>query len=101
MTSRVTGSRVLTSAEGLAILKEKEDKKKRELDEKEKRKVVREEKKKEKENLVKKKKAKEQLQKAAEKKTKGLPKKWTLTSQLKATSSKRLHPLWFHVTHYI
>lgn len=52
---------------GLALLKEKEDKKKREAEEKEKRKVNREEKKKEREAQAKKK-AEERLKKAAEKK---------------------------------
>ena len=39
--TRVTGSRVLTSAEGLTMLKEKEDQKKKEAEEKEKRKLER------------------------------------------------------------
>ena len=52
---RVIGERVLTSSEGLAILKEKEDKKRREAEEKQKRKDEREQKKKEKEELAKKK----------------------------------------------
>ena len=39
--TRVTGSRVLTSAEGLAILKEKEEKKQKEKEEKDKRKKER------------------------------------------------------------
>lgn len=46
---RVTGERVLTSTEGLAILKEKENKKLREAEEKQKRKEKRESKEKEKE----------------------------------------------------
>ena len=54
-TNRVSGLRVLTSSEGLAILKEKEDKKKQELEEKKRRKEEREQKKKEKEELMKKK----------------------------------------------
>lgn len=65
--NRVTGSRVLTSAEGLAILKEKEDKKKKEAEEKEKRRQEKEDRKKEKEALVKKK-AEERVKKAEEKK---------------------------------
>ena len=39
--TRVTGSRILTSAEGLAILREKEEKKQKEKEDKEKRKLER------------------------------------------------------------
>ena len=39
--TRVIGSRVLTSAEGIAILKEKEEKKKKEKEEKERKKEAR------------------------------------------------------------
>ena len=63
---RVTGRRVLTSDEGLAILKEKEDKKQKEAEEKLRRKQEREERKKEKE-LQAKEKAEKRRQKAAEK----------------------------------
>ena len=63
---RVTGARVLTSAQGLAILKEKEDKKKKETEEKEKRKQERVDKKKQREELAKKK-AEERAKKAQEK----------------------------------
>ena len=62
-TKRVTGSRVLTSSEGIAILNEKEEKKKKELAEKEKRKEEREAKKRQKEELGKKK-AEEKANKA-------------------------------------
>ena len=62
--TRVIGTRVLTSAEGLAILREKEDKKKKEIEEKERRKRERLEKKKEKEELAKKK-AEEKSKKAS------------------------------------
>ena len=41
-TSRVTGERVLTSTEGLAILKEKQEKKRKQEEEKQKRKEERE-----------------------------------------------------------
>ena len=54
-TTRVTGSRVLTSAEGLAILRENEEKKQKEKEEKEKRKQERLSKRKQKEDLAKKK----------------------------------------------
>ena len=54
-TTRVTGSRVLTSAEGLAILREKEEKKQKEKEDKEKRKQERLSKRKQKEDLAKKK----------------------------------------------
>jgi len=53
--TRVTGLRVLTSAEGIAILKEKEEKKQKEKEEKEKRKQDRLEKRKQKEELAKRK----------------------------------------------
>ena len=76
--NRVTGSRVLTSTEGLAILKEREDKKQREAEEKEKRRLQREEKKKERElereekkkekEVLAKNKAEQQLKKAEERK---------------------------------
>ena len=64
--TRVTGSRVLTSAEGLAMLREKEEKKQKEKEEKEKRKQERLKKKKEKDDLAKKK-AEEKAKKVAEK----------------------------------
>ena len=54
ISTRVIGTRVLTSAEGLAILREKEDKKKKEIEEKERKKRERLERKKEKEELAKK-----------------------------------------------
>ena len=66
--SQVCGSRVLTSADGLAMLKEKEDKKKRELEKKEREKSGRQEKKKKEE--IAKKKAEEKNKKIEEKKTK-------------------------------
>ena len=53
--TRVTGLRVLTSAEGLAILTEKEQKKKQEKEDKEKRKQERLDKRREKQELAKKK----------------------------------------------
>ena len=59
------GSRVLTSVEGLAILREKVDKKKREKEEKERKKRERLEKKKEKEELAKKK-AEDKLKRASQ-----------------------------------
>lgn len=91
---RVTGSRVLTSAAGLAILKEKEDKKKREAEEKEKRRMEREEKKKEKEAQARMK-AEERLKKAAEKRKapaaarKTSTRKRTASSQPKGRKSKQ------------
>ena len=65
--TRVSGSRVLTSAEGLLMLQEKEEKKKKELEEKERRKQQRDDKKKEKESLAKKK-SEEKLRKVNERK---------------------------------
>jgi len=62
--TRVTGSRVLTSAEGLALLRGKEEKKQKEKEEKEKRKKERLDKRKEKEELAKKK-AEEKASKAS------------------------------------
>ena len=64
--TRVTGSRILTSAEGLAILREKEEKKQKEKEDKEKRKLERLKKKKDKEELAKKK-AEEKARKVADK----------------------------------
>ena len=61
--ARVTGSRVLTSDEGYAILREKEDKKQREKEEKEKRKQEREDKRKQKSEFAKKR-AEEKTKKA-------------------------------------
>ena len=52
--SRVTGSRVLTRAEGYAILQEKEEKKRKEKEEKDRRKQEREEKKCEKQEVFRK-----------------------------------------------
>ena len=63
--TRVTGSRVLTSAEGIAMLRENEEKKQKEKEEKEKRKQERL-KKKEKDDLARKK-AEEKAKKVAEK----------------------------------
>ena len=51
--TRVSGSRVLTSAEGYAILREKEDKKRKEKEEKDQRKQEREQKKREKQEASK------------------------------------------------
>ena len=65
-TKRVSGARVLTSAQCVAILEEKEEQKKREKEEKERRKLEREQKKKEREEVLKKK-AKERALKAEEK----------------------------------
>ena len=62
----VTGSRVLTSAEGIAILQEKHEKKKKEKEEKERKKQERLNKKKEKDDLAKKK-AEEKAKKVADK----------------------------------
>lgn len=76
-TKRVTGARVLTSAQGLSILKEREEKKKKETEEKEKRKQERIDRKKEKEELAKKK---------AEEKAKKCQKK--ISSQRKPTKRK-------------
>ena len=53
--TRITGSRVLTSAEGIAILREREEKKRKKKEEKERRKQERLNKKKEKDDLAKKK----------------------------------------------
>ena len=64
--TRVTGSRILTSAEGLAILREKEEKKQKEKEGKEKRKQERLKKKKDKEELAKRK-AEEKARKVADK----------------------------------
>ena len=83
-TKRVIGERVLTSSEGLAILKEKEDKKQREIEEKQKRKDEREQKKKEKEELAKKK-AEERAKKASSQKR--APKRGA-TSRPKSQSKK-------------
>lgn len=63
----VTGARVLTSSEGLTMLKEKEEKKQKEAEEKQKRKQEREGKKKQKEELARKR-AEERARKANEKK---------------------------------
>jgi hypothetical protein len=63
---RVSGARVLTSAQCVAILKEREEQKKKEQEEKEKRKKEREQKKQEKE-IAMKKRAEEREKKAAEK----------------------------------
>ena len=65
-TKRVIGERVLTSSEGLPILK-KEDKKQREIEEKQKRKDEREQQTKEKEELARKK-AEERAKKASSQK---------------------------------
>ena len=65
--TRVTDLRVLTSAEGIAILKDKEDKKQKEKEEKEKRKQERVKKRKEKEELAKRR--AEQKKSATSKKT--------------------------------
>ena len=64
--TRVTGSHILISAEGLAILREKEEKKQKEKEDKEKRKLERLKKKKDKEELAKKK-AEEKARKVADK----------------------------------
>ena len=63
---RVSGARVLTSAQCVAILKEREEQKKKEQEEKEKRKIEREQKKQERE-IAMKKRAEERERKAAEK----------------------------------
>ena len=72
--TRITGSRVLTSAEGIAILREREEKKRKEKEEKERRKQERLNKKKEKDNLAKKK-AEEKAKKIADKGKSSLPKR--------------------------
>ena len=54
LSTRVTGSRVLTSAESYTILREKEDKKRKEKEEKDRRKQERERKKREKQEASKK-----------------------------------------------
>ena len=78
---RVTGERVLTSTEGFAILKEKEDKKLREAEEKQKRKEERESKKKEKEEIARKK-AEEKAKKVTASVTKKrAPKRGTVSHQ--------------------
>ena len=98
-TARVTGSRVLTSDEGYAILREKEDKKIKEKEEKEKRKQEREEKKRQKEELAKKKaeekeelakKKAEQKEELAKKKAEQKAKKLFL-SQGKQDASDRMY----------
>lgn len=89
---RVTGARVLTSAQGLAILKEKEEKKKKEAEEKEKRKQERVDKKKQREELAKKK-AEERAKKAQEKKnasSQRKPVKRKSTSQPKGLKLSKL-----------
>ena len=71
--TRITGSRVLTSAEGIAILREREEKKRKEKEEKERRKQERLNEKKEKDNLAKK--AEEKAKKIADKGKSSLPKR--------------------------
>ena len=67
--TRVTGLRVLTSEEGLAILQEREDKKKREKEEKEKRKEERLNKRKQKEEMAKEKQIRKQINQKAKERT--------------------------------
>ena len=67
---RVSGARVLTSAQCVTILKEREEQKKKEQEEKEKQKIEREQKKQEREVAMKKR-AEEREKKAAEKAKKG------------------------------
>ena len=75
---RVTGQRILTSAEGLAILKEKEDKKQKQVEEKQKRKQERENKKKEKEEVAEKK-SEEKVKKASSVSNRAPPKRAATT----------------------
>ena len=67
LAKRVTGAHVLTSSEGLTILKEKEEKKQKEAEEKQRRKQEREDKRKQREELMKRK-AKERERRATAKK---------------------------------
>ena len=100
--NRVTGSRVLTSSEGLAILKEKEEKKKKEAEEKEKRKLERQEKKKEKEVQASKRaeerrrkaeeRAEERLKKAKEKQSRTSARKGTRRQQRTTTAQSHALP---------
>ena len=92
---RVTGSRVLTSSEGLAMLKEKEEKKKREIEEKKKKKLEMEERKKEREELAKKK-AESRLKKAAEKSLTKKPPARKRVSQLYNHKKQQKKPLYLN-----
>ena len=93
---RVTGARVLTSSEGLTILKEKEEKKQKEADEKQMRKQEREDKRKQREELMKRK-AEERERRATEKKnqqrsqpkraSKAQPKMLKRTTEPRSTST--------------
>ena len=85
---RVSGARVLTSAQCVAILKEREEQKKKEQEEKEKRKIEREQKKQERE-IAMKKRAEEREKKAAEKakKAEELAKKREMRSKKKRVAS--------------
>ena len=85
--TRVTGLRVLTSSEGITILNEKEEKKRKEREEKEKRKQERLEKKKQKDNLSKKKASQKLNQGAAKRQTTSRRKKQTIdTNDVSASS---------------
>ena len=87
---RVSGARVLTSAKCAAILEEREQKKKKEIEEKSKRKADREQKKKEKEEAAKKK-AEERARKAEEaaKKRENRTKKRTMRVPDTGTQAKK------------
>ena len=85
---RVSGARVLTSAQCVAILKEKEEQKKKEKEEKERRKLERESKKHEREEALKKR-AEERAMKAEERKKKAaeLAKKREMRTSRKRTAA--------------